>query len=150
LVAPALLLLGAPDGLLAPLLRVPVIAALERRLAHPLVALALYTVVLAVWHVPTLYEWALASPPAHVAEHLCYLAVPTLYWWPVVHPRLASARLGSLACIGYLFAACVPGTVIGAVLAFAPAPLYPTYAGANDPLGLFPLTRGAWGLTPLA
>ena len=152
LVAPPLLLLGAPTWLLRPLLRWRVLAWAERSLGHPLVALGLFTVALAAWHVPRLYEWALATQLAHVAMHLSLLATATLFWWPVVHADVATHGLSYPGRMAYLFAACVPSTALGAVLTFAAAPFYPTYSAAADPLGLglFALTRGAWGLTPLA
>jgi len=120
---------------------------------NPIVPIALASGALAAWHVPTLYEAALVSLPLHVIEHLVYLASGVVLWWPIAHPRCASARLGPLARILYLFAACLPNTALGAVLTFAVAPFYRTYMATTDPLGpefgLFPLTRGAWGVSPL-
>jgi cytochrome c oxidase assembly factor CtaG len=149
LVVPPLLWLGAPPRALVAALRWQPFTALERGLGRPLVAVALFTLVVTTWHAPALYEWALAQPTAHALEHVSFLGTALLYWWLVLWPGLSRARLAPLGRMGYLFAACVPNTVLGAVLAFASAPLYPTYASTADSLGLFPLTRGAWGLDPL-
>ena len=55
LAAPPLLLLGLPAPLARALARHPLVGRTERTLGHPLVALALYTCVMLVWHVPRLY-----------------------------------------------------------------------------------------------
>jgi cytochrome c oxidase assembly factor CtaG len=148
LVAPPLLLLGLPPPLARALIRPPLLAAIERRLGQPAVALVLFTGAMLVWHVPRFYEAALANERLHAAEHLTLLGTAVLFWWPVVQPGAASAALGHVGAILYLFVASAPGTLLGAVLTFASTPLYPTYTAADDPLGLHPLTRGAWGLLP--
>jgi putative membrane protein len=151
--APPLLLLGLSPTMAWRLLRRRVLARAERLLAgNALVSLVLYVGALTVWHVPTLYEATLVNTPLHVAEHLTYLGAGIVFWWPVTHPGLASAAMTPPARILYLFAACLPNTALGAVLTFAPIPLYSIYANTADPLGpdgLFSLTRGAWGLSPL-
>ncbi|HLI27996.1 MAG TPA: cytochrome c oxidase assembly protein [Chloroflexota bacterium] len=149
LVAPPLLLLGLPAPLARGLIRHPLLGPIERGLGHPAVALALYTSAMLGWHVPRFYEAALASAQLHAVEHLTLLTTAVLFWWPVIQPGAASAALDPLGALLYLLVASAPGTLLGAVLTFAAAPLYPTYAAADDPLGLHPLTRGAWGLTPL-
>ncbi|MBX5489666.1 MAG: cytochrome c oxidase assembly protein [Chloroflexi bacterium] len=149
LVAPPLLLLGLPLPLARALVRHPLLGAIERWLGQPVVALGLYSGVMLVWHVPAFYEAALVHERLHAAEHLTLLGTALLFWWPVVQPTVATAVLGHLSAMLYLFVASTPGTLLGAVFTFASAPIYPTYAAVDDPLGLQPLTRGAWGLTPL-
>ncbi len=149
LAVPPLLLAGLPVSLARALTRTPLLGAIEQRLSHPLLALAVYSGVMLVWHVPRFYEAALAHEALHITQHLTLLAAAAMFWWPVVQPRVASSELGHLGAMIYLFVASGPGTLLGAVLTFASSPLYPIYAAADDPLELHPLTRDAWGLTPL-
>jgi putative membrane protein len=149
---PPLMLIGVPTRWLHGIRESP-LAVAERALGQPLVALAAFTLCLAVWHVPELYEAALANERLHVLEHLTFLATASMFWWPVVQPRVASAQLGYLGRMVYLFVAAVPSSALGALLTLAPTPLYPTYAVATDQgdaLQLRALLRGSWGLTPLA
>jgi cytochrome c oxidase assembly factor CtaG len=38
------------------------------------------------WHIPTAYEFALASENWHNFEHLCFFATSVWFWWPIVQP----------------------------------------------------------------
>jgi cytochrome c oxidase assembly factor CtaG len=92
--APLLLVLGLDRALLRPLLALPGIGRL-RALAHPLPALAVWTLALCVWHLPVLYEAALAHDGVHVLEHQCFLVGGLLMWAAVVEPLPGPAWFGS-------------------------------------------------------
>lgn len=159
LVAAPLLVLGAPGAALAAALGTAMGAARNdrpgaargwrarpprpprrlRRLASrgwwPLAAAAVHLVVLWGWHVPALYEGALAHPPLHAAEHATMLGSALWLWsailshgGPLRRPRPA----GALA----VFAVATLSVGLGALLALSPAAWYAVYAGAS---GLSPL-----------
>jgi putative membrane protein len=148
---PPLLLAGLPVQWLHGVTRPP-LALVERFVGQPLVALGAFSVCFGLWHVPNLYEAALREERVHVLEHLSFLATATLFWWPVIQPAVASARLGYLGRMVYLFVASAPNSAIGALLTLAPAPLYATYATRPDSggHGLHVLVRDGLGLSPLA
>jgi cytochrome c oxidase assembly factor CtaG len=58
------------------------------------------------------------------------------------------ARIGSLQAVLYLVAAALASSVVGIIVTFAPVGLYPAYLLPVDRLGLGPLIRNVWGLTP--
>jgi len=89
-------------------------------LTHPLVVWGLGTVVLWAWHMPVLYEAALASDLLHAAEHATFLATAYLFWWFVLRRR-TPRPVATLV----VFATGVQSSALGAVLVFASAPLYP-------------------------
>jgi putative membrane protein len=91
-----------------------------------------------VWHVPALFNAALASEGLHIFQHLSLLVTGTIFWWPILAP-VESRRLETLGAIAYLFSACVCCSLLGAFLTFAPVGLYPAYL--NPPSHL-------WGLDP--
>jgi cytochrome c oxidase assembly factor CtaG len=101
-----------------------------------------------VWHLPLLYNAALASDPVHIVEHGLFLATAFLFWWPVLGPAEARAALPAWAAVLYLFLALAAGSVLGIILAFAPPGLYPIYLAPPDTHGLLALVRDRWGLTP--
>jgi cytochrome c oxidase assembly factor CtaG len=86
LIAPPLLLLGIPASLARRLLAHPRIARLERGLSRPAVAWTLGIGTLWVWHLPVLYNAALANENIHIAEHLCFMVTGTIFFWPVLCP----------------------------------------------------------------
>jgi cytochrome c oxidase assembly factor CtaG len=125
---PALLLVALPRALAARASRFP--------LFRPLVALPLWLATYYVWHLPSIYDFALRHPHSvlHV-EHLSYLAAGICVWWPVIHGT-GSAGLKA----AYLFAAFVLASPLGLLLALIPRAIYGFYVHA-------PRT---WGPAPLA
>jgi putative membrane protein len=133
LVVPPLLLAGTPawlmDGLLTVVLRRRGLPA-ARAVTRPVPALALYTVVLVVWHLPGPFDAALASHAWHIVEHAALVSAALVAWWPVLGPSRLVAPLPHAAQILYLFAFGMPMTVVAAMITGADDVLYPFYAGA--------------------
>jgi cytochrome c oxidase assembly factor CtaG len=149
LAIPPLLLLGVPAGVAKKLLHYPFVAACERVLSKPLLAWTIGVGTMWIWHWPLFYNAALATQPVHVAEHLMFLVSAMIFWWPILNP-VQEARLAPLRAVIYLFGACIAHTVLAILLTFAPLGLYPAYLHPADALGILPLIRDRWGITPLA
>jgi cytochrome c oxidase assembly factor CtaG len=109
---------------------------LFHRLTDPRVALGLYVVVVAVWHVPPLYDAAQGRTFAHDLEHASFFGAGLLYWWPIIHPTGGRRRLGLGAAVFYLLPPFLVGNLLGALLTFAGRPLYQTYVQAPRVLPL--------------
>ncbi len=82
------------------------------------------------WHVPAAHDWARLSPLGLVLEQASFLAVGLLLWSAT---RSASALGGAAA----LLATLMHMSLLGALIAFAPEPLYAACGGGA--LGLAPL-----------
>ncbi|HYM68937.1 MAG TPA: cytochrome c oxidase assembly protein [bacterium] len=149
LLVPPLLLLGIPPDWARAALRVPALRRAERGLGHPVAAWVLGIGTMCAWHVPVLYNAALAHGFVHVAQHLSFLVTSVIFWWPVCAP-LPEARMPALGAVGYLLAAALASSGLGIILTFSPPGLYPAYLHPADPLGLLPTIRGTWGLSPAA
>ncbi len=132
LVVPPLLLAGLPafmiDALLAPGLARPALRVALGTLTRPVPALAVYTIVLVMWHLPGPYDAALRSHAIHIAEHVMLVAAALLAWWPVVSTSRRLPSLPYAAQILYLFAFGMPMTVVAAMITGAEHALYPFYA----------------------
>jgi cytochrome c oxidase assembly factor CtaG len=102
-------------------------------LARPSVALGVWVAVLAGWHVPGAYDYAVAHEAAHVLQHVSFVVAGFLVWAQLVDPagRRALSVGGRLAFAGALF---VSGQILADVLLVAPEPLYASYAA--DPSAL--------------
>ena len=99
--APLLFVLGLTGPLLRPLLAIRVVAAL-RPLAHPLVALPLWTLNLYLWHIPSLYESAVTNDAVHALEHLSFFTAGALMWAAVLEVLPGPAWFGTTAKLGYV------------------------------------------------
>jgi cytochrome c oxidase assembly factor CtaG len=124
-----LLVFFLPAAVLAPLARNTRVRAVLGTLLKPRVAFSLWAVNLAVWHVPYLYDLALAHQNLHNFEHVCWMFCGILVWTLLVDPG-SHRRLtvgGRVALAAAMFAA---GQILTDVLVFSFTPLYPFYHGA--------------------
>lgn len=130
---PLLLVAAVPPTLADSLARPRVV----RLLTAPAVALPLWLVGYAAWHVPLAYEAALEHHVLLHLEHLTYVVTGVLLWWSVVHDRPWSLTAGAKSA--YVFAAFVFASPLGLLLALLPTPLYDFYVEAPRLRGLGPL-----------
>jgi putative membrane protein len=121
--APLLLLAGLTRRAVAPLLALRPVRAL-RALAHPAVALPLWALDLAVWHLPRLYDAAEAHPALHALEHLCLLACGLAMWAPVVELLPAPPWFGAGLRLGYVLVVRAAMMALGNVFLFSGAALW--------------------------
>jgi cytochrome c oxidase assembly factor CtaG len=133
------LVLGLTGPMLRPVLALPPVEKL-RVLAHPLVALPLWAANLYLWHVPALYEAALANGAVHALEHACFLGFGMLMWAPVVEVLPGPAWFGTGAKLGYVVGVRMLEAVLGNVFFWAGDPIYGAYERAER----------VWGISPLA
>lgn len=153
MVAPPLLLLGRPwPRMLKPFstsVRRPVaravlvgptlgpLRAIGRRLAAPLPALVLFSVVLLGWHLPALYDLTLRDGLVHDVEHLLFFWTALLLWAHLLPVATSRPRLSDGQRVAYGTAALLVSWVLAVVLGFASAPVYGAYASlASRPGGL--------------
>jgi putative membrane protein len=99
-----------------------------------------------IWHLPGLYDAALADERIHVLEHLAFLATSAIFWWPVLSP-IPELRLGMLPKTAYLLLAAVACDILGTLIAYSPTALYPAYLHPEDVYGILSVLRGQWGIT---
>jgi len=144
LVAPPLLLLGAPLSLLLradpPWLPRRILARVLRSrpvrvLAHPVIALALFTVVLVGSHLTPLYNLALQHEWLHELEHAAFLVTALLFWWPAIGVDPAPHRLSYPARLLYLLVDMPVMAYLGLAIANSSRVLYPWYAAHPPPWG---------------
>ena len=116
--------------------RWPIGGAVVRACRRPSLACLLHGAAIWLWHVPPLFDAALAHPAIHVAQHTSFLGTGVLFWSAVMHPR-RSRDLGR--SIVYLFITAVHTAALGALLVVARSPWYAGYASGGHGFGLTPL-----------
>jgi putative membrane protein len=134
-----LMVLGLTGPLLQPLVAIRWLGWL-RSLTHPLIALPLWVVNLYVWHLPALYQGALASEPLHALQHACFIGFGVLMWMPLVGPLPQPRWFGLPAKFGYVVGVRFAGTVLGNVFMWSNTVFYPDYGPGEAEFGISPLT----------
>ena len=151
--APALIVLGARGPLMLFLLpgsvlrRLAGLTWLRRMLSfllRPKASFVAWALTLGVWHVPAIYDAALARPWLHELEHASFFAAGMLVWSQLIDP----ARRGELDVRGRILYA---GALVAVAHLFihpvllSDKPFYPAYASQpHRLLGLSPLSDQHW------
>lgn len=100
-----------------------------------------------IWHERSLCDAAAVRPAVQAVQTASLLAAGLVFWWPILRPR-SQDRLDPFPAILYLFSACVACSVLGILITFSPFEVCRIYAHPVDRLGVLPLLRGGWGLSP--
>jgi putative membrane protein len=145
LVAAPLIVLGRPlvpvvwalpRGVRVRTLRATWPARIWRALTSPLMALALHAVVRIAWHVPALFDAALADNRIHAVQHAMFFASAVVFWWALIHGRYG--RMGYGMGVVFVFFTMLYTGLLGAVLSLADHALYahaePTLRWGIDPV----------------
>ncbi len=125
--AAILFLLGLPSWLVDPILGRPGWRSLARLATHPIICGLIYTVVISVWHAPTLYDWALRDKLVHVLEHLMFFVAALFYWWPQLSPSKVLPPITYASQMLYQLGIIIGMTPLFAYITFSTEILYPTY-----------------------
>jgi putative membrane protein len=145
LVAPPLWLLGMPADWLDDFIPAGDISKFIYSITRPIPALIIFNCVLWLWHIPTLYDAALADENIHILEHLMFIAAGILGWWPVLGflPKTAPRPAYPLQMV-FIFAGMVFATALGILLTLSQSLVYPFYLET-------PLINGSrlWGLSAM-
>jgi len=127
-----LLVLGLTGPLMAPLLRNPILGPL-RHLAHPVAALLIWAVDLAIWHLPGPHEAAVNHDGVHALQHIMFIACGVNMWMALLGPLPKPAWFGNLARLGYILAVRLYGTILANIFVWSDKPIYDVYVGGvND------------------
>ena len=136
--AALLMVLGLTGPMLQPLLATRVARRL-RVLAHPVVAFGLWAIDLYVWHIPALYQAALASAPVHALQHGSFVLFGFTMWLALLGPLPQPEWFGNGAKLLYIVAVRLTSALLGNVFLWSGSVFYPDYRPG----------QASWDLTPL-
>lgn len=94
-----------------------------KALTSPLSAWLLHALALWGWHVPAFFNAAVTQRGVHDWQHVSFLVTALIFWHALLHK---SARASRGLALVYLFTTTIHTGVLGALLTFAPRPLYAT------------------------
>ena len=129
-VMPPLVLWGLPDWLIRPAVSSTNRLRVARVVAHPLVCLAVFNGIIMVWHLPSVYNSALAHHNLHIFQHICFMVAGVMMWWPVLSPLSELPRLSYGGQMLYLFLISLLPAIVGGIISFADNVVYDWYADA--------------------
>ena len=139
LIVPPLLIAGTPGDMLRPALRIRAVASAARAVTAPFACFMIFNVVMIVWHLPPMYNLAMAHHPIHIVQHLSFLVAATLMWWPYLSPLPELPRLAYPGQMLYSFLMTIPMSLVAACIVIADSLLYPAYASAARITSLSPM-----------
>jgi putative membrane protein len=105
-----------------------------RGVSSPVVVWALHAAALWGWHLPGLYQAALADVAVHAAEHASFFGTALLFWWVVL--RTGHGRLNPGLGVLFLFTTMLQGSALGALMTFTRTVWYPAYESSAPAWGL--------------
>lgn len=139
LVVPPLMIVGTPGWMLRPVLRARGVFAVARRLTTTAACFAIFNLVLAFWHLPPMYNFALTYHPVHIVQHLMFIVASVFMWWPLTSMLPELPRSSYPGQMLYCFLMSIPMSVIAIYIVMADAALYPAYAAAPRVWGISPM-----------
>ncbi|WP_244610436.1 cytochrome c oxidase assembly protein [Microvirga pakistanensis] len=113
------------------------IARLWSVLIDPFAATLIHGAALWIWHLPILFNAALASPLVHGVQHVSFFGTAILFWWSLLRGRARTRGYGTASF--YLFITALHSGFLGILIALTKTPIYPGQTEAAPD----------WGLTPL-
>jgi putative membrane protein len=111
-----------------------------RKLAHPLVALALWAANLYAWHLPVAYVAAIQYDLIHALEHATFFWFGSLLWLALIGPLPKPKWFRSWGALAYIIAVRFVGAVLGNVLIWASTVFYGTYKLTDPGHAISPLS----------
>jgi putative membrane protein len=137
IVMPPLLLVGIPDWMIRPLLKITPLRKIGKFFTKPLIILFVFNLMLSLYHVPYIFDSIMASHALHVISHTILLLGALCAWWPVTCPIPEYDRMKPLHKFVYLIGHSVLLTPACALIIFAGHPLFASYSKMSEMFPIF-------------
>jgi cytochrome c oxidase assembly factor CtaG/cytochrome c2 len=95
---------------------------------HPLIVWMLFCGAFVFWHAPGPYQWALRDNRIHILEHLTFFLTSLAFWSIVLPAHDYRRRLAYGPTLLFVVSTAVLSGLPGALMIFAPRPLYPAHS----------------------
>jgi len=127
-VVPIFIIRGLPTWMIERFIHLPVVNPLFKLFTHPLIALALFNSLFAIYHLPVIFDFSKSSQIAHTGITIFLFILAIFMWWPIVTPLKAYDKLNPLIKMGYLLGSILIVSIACALMIFATKPLYSAYS----------------------
>jgi cytochrome c oxidase assembly factor CtaG len=109
-------------------------------LMHPVVAVAIWLLVMYGWHLPPCYQLAAEHEGVHLCEHACFIAAGTIMWLALLGPFPKPEWFGNGAKAIYVAVIHFSTMGLANILMWSGSVLYPFYVASDHAHGIEPLT----------
>lgn len=140
-----LTVLGLPPWLIEAALQVPWVRRTSDFFGSLRVKFLAYNGVLYLWHIPFLYDLALANHEVHVVEHLTFMATAVIAWFGLLCSAPSLPKKSRIAQMVYLFVMTIPMKLLGAIITLADEVIYEGYLQAPRLWGITPMQDQGYG-----
>ncbi|HLS20166.1 MAG TPA: cytochrome c oxidase assembly factor CtaG [Bacillota bacterium] len=130
---PITMIKGLPNWMWEKVVYLPKLNPLLNFFTKPLISLFLFSSILALYHVPFIFDFSKSSKIAHASILIFILITAFLFWWPILTPFKDQDKLMPLLKIVYLVASAAIITIPCALIIFAQKSLFMAYSA-----------QGAW------
>lgn len=139
-ITPVLFVVGLPPGPTDRFLSsAPRLVAVLRRILNPVATGAVFSLSFSLWHVPSLYEAALANKTIHIVEHLTIWIPGIGIAWNLFSPSRVLPAISYPARLLMLFILMIAQLPVFGILTMSGNVLYPTYEWAPRIIDLSPI-----------
>jgi len=139
-VTPVLFVIGLPPEQIDDFFRShPRLVRVFGKILHPVATGAIFTLSFSLWHVPTLYEAALANKTVHIVEHITIWLPSIGVAWNLFSPSKVLPPISYPGRLLMLFVLMVTQLPVFGILTMSGTVLYSTYEWAPRIINLSPL-----------
>jgi putative membrane protein len=140
-----LTVLAIPPWLIEAALRVSWVRPIAVWLSSLKVKFVLYNGALYFWHIPMMYDGALANHPVHIVEHLSFMGTSVIAWFGLLCASPSLPRPSPIYQLVYLFVMTLPMKLLGAIITLADDVIYRGYDAAPRMWGITPMIDQGYG-----
>src|SRR5690625_5162202 len=130
-VIPIFMIRGLPTEWIEKVIQLPIIKPIFRFFTIPLIALAVFNSMFAMYHIPAIFDFSKSSQVAHISITIILFILAMFMWWPIVTPLKEHNRLNPLLKMGYLIGSILMISIACALMIFASKPLYEAYSATG-------------------
>lgn len=130
---PIAVIKGIPTWIWKKVVNISVFKQIFKFLTNPLISLLLFSGLLAIYHVPAIFDFSKSSKIMHGSILILILFTAFLFWWPILTPLKEFDTVMPLLKIVYLVASAAIITLPCALIIFSENPIYTAYSA-----------KGAW------
>lgn len=125
---PILVLKGIPVWIWEKVVNAPVFRHVFRFLTKPLIAVLLFSTLLAVYHVPAVFDYTKSSQIVHSSTSIIILFASFCMYWNVMPPIKRHDKMQPLVKMAYLIFSSIIITIACALIIFAETLLFDAYS----------------------
>lgn len=134
-----LTVVALPGWLVEAALGVPWVRRLSDFFGKLPVKFLVYNGMLYFWHIPRMYDLAIADHNVHIVEHLGFMSTAIIAWMGLLVSAPSLPRVDGIYQLLYLFCMSLPMKLLGGILTLSDSLIYHGYEKAPR----------MWGITPL-